>query len=177
MPASQLNITSGHADGRDPGAGRSHLPRLGAGGAGSVHRLEAVRGGSPPASYPKNPGDLLVKDAAGHWTGFVPGLKDGDLYRFYVVGTGSEGFKRDPYARELEFNGYPDCDCILRDPQDYALARRRIPSAALQRSDHLPIPHRRVLREGRRRTGTSGAVASASSWTWWTGSNTGPTSA
>ena len=46
----------------------------------------------------------------------MPGIKDGDLYRFYVVGTGSEGFKRDPYARELEFNGYPDCNCIVRDP-------------------------------------------------------------
>ena len=57
-----------------------------------------------------------MKDANGYWAGFVPGIKDGDLYRFYVVGTGSEGFKRDPYARELEFNGYPDCNCIVRDP-------------------------------------------------------------
>ena len=56
----------------------------------------------------------------GFWAGFVPGLKDGDLYRFYVVGTGSEGFKRDPYARELEFNGYPDCNCIVRDPDNYS---------------------------------------------------------
>ena len=46
-------------------------------------------------------------------------MKDGDLYRFYVVGTGGEGFKRDPYARELEFNGYPDCNCIVRNPADY----------------------------------------------------------
>ena len=60
-----------------------------------------------------------MKDANGFWAGFVPGIKDGDLYRFYVVGTGSEGFKRDPYARELEFNGYPDCNCIVRDPGDY----------------------------------------------------------
>ena len=35
------------------------------------------------------------------------------------MGTGSEGFKRDPYARELEMNGYPDCNCIVRDPSDY----------------------------------------------------------
>ena len=60
-----------------------------------------------------------MKDANGFWAGFVPGIKDGDRYRFYVVGTGSEGFKRDPYARELEFNGYPDCNCIVRDPGDY----------------------------------------------------------
>ena len=32
----------------------------------------------------------------GHWAGFVPGLKDGDRYLFFVEGTGSSGFKRDP---------------------------------------------------------------------------------
>ena len=120
MPASQLHITP------DTPMGGTLVPGGATFRAWAPAALEVYvawkpsDGGSPPASYPKNPGDLLVKDAAGHWTGFVPGLKDGDLYRFYVVGTGSEGLKRDPYARELEFNGYPDCDCILRDPQDYA---------------------------------------------------------
>jgi 1,4-alpha-glucan branching enzyme len=120
MPASQSNIAS------DTPMGGTLVPggatfRAWAPAARQVYiAWKPSAGGGPPASYPKDPGDLLVKDAAGHWTGFVPGLKDGDLYRFYVVGTGSEGFKRDPFARELEFNGYPDCDCILRDPQDYA---------------------------------------------------------
>ena len=75
--------------------------------------------GTMASAFPKNPGDLLVKDAGGYWGGFVPGIQDGDLYRFYVVGTGSEGFKRDPYARELELDGYPDCNCIVRNPDDY----------------------------------------------------------
>lgn len=74
--------------------------------------------GSPP-DFPKSPDALLVKDGNGYWGGFFPGVEDGDLYRFYVVGEGSEGFKRDPYARELEMDGYPDCNCIVRSPADY----------------------------------------------------------
>jgi hypothetical protein len=27
------------------------------------------------------------------------------------VGDGGEGFKRDPYVRELAMHGYPDCNC------------------------------------------------------------------
>src|SRR6266404_4802229 len=54
---------------------------------------------APLAAYEKNPNQLLVKDESGYWGGFFPGLRDGDEYRFYVVGAGSEGFKRDPYAR------------------------------------------------------------------------------
>ena len=73
-----------------------------------------------PAVWQKDPDDLLVKDASGYWGGFFPGVKDGDEYRFYIVGTGSEGFKRDPYARELRFDGYPECNCIVRDPNTFA---------------------------------------------------------
>lgn len=64
---------------------------------------------------------LLFRDKPqeGHWSGFVRGAKDGDRYRFYVVGKGSEGLKRDPYARELVRTGFPDCDCIIRDPRSY----------------------------------------------------------
>jgi 1,4-alpha-glucan branching enzyme len=67
------------------------------------------------------PGDdnLLVKDeASGTWAGFVPFVQDGDPYRFYVVGDGGEGLKRDPRARELGAN-FPDCDCFVRDPAAY----------------------------------------------------------
>jgi 1,4-alpha-glucan branching enzyme len=59
---------------------------------------------------------LLIKDAQGYWAGFIPGVADGAQYRFWVVGAGSEGFKRDPCALELEIHGYPDCDCIVRNP-------------------------------------------------------------
>lgn len=63
----------------------------------------------------KVPGDssLLVKDEKGHWRGFFKGAKDRDRYIFFVDGTGSEGRKRDPYARELQ-TPFPS-DCIIRE--------------------------------------------------------------
>ena len=57
--------------------------------------------------------NLLTRDGAGHWRGFVPGVRDRDRYRFWVVGDGSTGPKRDPYARELE-TPFPG-DCIVRE--------------------------------------------------------------
>jgi 1,4-alpha-glucan branching enzyme len=39
-------------------------------------------------------------------------------YKFYVVGEGSEGFKRDPYARELTME-WPTPDCIIRAANAY----------------------------------------------------------
>src|SRR4051794_22381549 len=87
--------------------------------AREVYLASNHEAGMPSGAFPKQADDLLAKDAAGFWAGFVPGIKDGDLYRFYVVGTGSGGFKRDPYARELEFDGYPDCNCTVREPADY----------------------------------------------------------
>jgi 1,4-alpha-glucan branching enzyme len=58
---------------------------------------------------------LLSKDGNGYWTGFQAGAKDGDLYRFWVVGTGTSGYKRDPYARELApASAFPNCFSVLR---------------------------------------------------------------
>jgi 1,4-alpha-glucan branching enzyme len=63
----------------------------------------------------------LTPGADGTWGGVVPGVKDGDPYLFWMKGgTGSEGFKRDPYAREL--GGKPGSSsghCIVRDPHSY----------------------------------------------------------
>ncbi|MEA2231630.1 MAG: 1,4-alpha-glucan branching enzyme [Solirubrobacteraceae bacterium] len=70
--------------------------------------------------YQPKPEDELVKDpASGHWTGFVQDVVDGTKYRFLVVGPGGTGLKRDPWARELELYGHPDCDAIVRDPASY----------------------------------------------------------
>lgn len=64
--------------------------------------------------------DLLVRRPDGTWAGFVPGLVDGSRYRFYVVGRGSTGLKRDPWARELGTDAaFPLCDCVIRDPGSY----------------------------------------------------------
>lgn len=64
--------------------------------------------------------DLLVRAADGTWGGFVRGLADGTPYRYYVVGEGGAGFKRDPWARELGTHpAFPDCDSLIRDPDSY----------------------------------------------------------
>ena len=118
MAASQLNVTSNTPLGATLVPGGATF-RTWAPAALEVYIALGHPTGTAPGAFPKSPGDLLVKDGSGYWAGFVPGIEDGDLYRFYVVGTGSEGFKRDPYARELELDGYPDCNCIVRDPADY----------------------------------------------------------
>ncbi|AMA60155.1 alpha amylase C-terminal domain-containing protein [Bradyrhizobium sp. CCGE-LA001] len=59
---------------------------------------------------------LLVKNAAGHWTGFFPGAQEGEQYKYWVSGPGSVGFKRDPFARELEGTAW---NCVIRDPKIY----------------------------------------------------------
>jgi 1,4-alpha-glucan branching enzyme len=53
-----------------------------------------------------------------HWLGYVAGARDGHEYKFWVVGDGTEGYKRDPYARELTGN-YPFSNCVVRDPDAY----------------------------------------------------------
>jgi 1,4-alpha-glucan branching enzyme len=60
----------------------------------------------------RNDASLLTRDAHGHWRGFIPGVRDRQRYRFYIVGDGGEGPKRDPYARELQ-TPFPS-DCIIR---------------------------------------------------------------
>ena len=62
---------------------------------------------------------LLQKDASGYWTGFQDGAQDGDRYRFWVTGKGSSGYKRDPYARELAPDGFPNSFSILRAADAY----------------------------------------------------------
>jgi 1,4-alpha-glucan branching enzyme len=62
---------------------------------------------------------LLNKDASGYWTGFQPGARDGDRYRFWVEGEGSSGYKRDPYARELAPEGFPNSFGVLREADAY----------------------------------------------------------
>jgi 1,4-alpha-glucan branching enzyme len=61
----------------------------------------------------------LTRGDDGLWTGFVPRLTSGDRYMFYVVGPegGTEGLKRDPYARDLTDDPmWPECQCLLYDP-------------------------------------------------------------
>jgi 1,4-alpha-glucan branching enzyme len=64
----------------------------------------------------------LQKMDGGFWGGFAPGLKAGDTYMYYVVGSvgGTKGLKRDPYARDLTDDPmWPDCLCCLIDPEAF----------------------------------------------------------
>jgi 1,4-alpha-glucan branching enzyme len=68
------------------------------------------------------PSLLMARDANGYWSGFVAEAAEGDTYRFYVVGEGSSGFKRDPYARELANDPalpFPVCASVIRAAQAY----------------------------------------------------------
>ena len=63
---------------------------------------------------------LLLQDNKGYWTGFFSGAKEGDNYKYYVVGTASKGYKRDPYARELGADPpFPHANCLVRSPASY----------------------------------------------------------
>jgi 1,4-alpha-glucan branching enzyme len=63
---------------------------------------------------------LMARDAAGYWTGSISDAADGDPYHFWVVGTGSSGYKRDPYGREMATDtAFPNCSCLIRSGTAY----------------------------------------------------------
>jgi 1,4-alpha-glucan branching enzyme len=72
------------------------------------------------AQWQPTPENLMTRDWRGYWSGFLSRVRDGDEYKFFVVGDTSSGYKRDPYARELTRDPpYPLCRCIVRDPNAY----------------------------------------------------------
>ena len=80
---------------------------------------EALRAADQSGFSPV-PGDAMFPVGGGHWAAFVPGLDTSAPYRFWIVGSGSTGLKRDPHARELSTQpAYPDCDCLVNDPGSY----------------------------------------------------------
>ena len=73
------------------------------------------------AQWVQDTAHLMLKDGNGYWTGYVPGAKDGDPYKYFVAGAGSSGYKRDPYARELDVDpAFPHSNCLIRDAASYA---------------------------------------------------------
>jgi 1,4-alpha-glucan branching enzyme len=85
--------------------------------------LNGLFGSAANWSTNTNPALLLSKNTSGYWAGFLAGVLDGDLYKYYVVGQpgGSVGYKRDPYARELTSSAtFPvGVNCIVRSPNSY----------------------------------------------------------
>ena len=62
----------------------------------------------------------LMQQTGNFWTGYLPAAGEGNLYRFWVVGAGTSGYKRDPYARELATDKlFPNCSCIIRSDSSY----------------------------------------------------------
>ncbi|HEY4820855.1 MAG TPA: 1,4-alpha-glucan branching protein, partial [Xanthobacteraceae bacterium] len=93
--------------------------RVWAPGADAVHVAVLTPGAPSLARWSPDPGNLLVRDDRGYWSGFVPGAAENWEYRFWTKGPGGQGFKRDPRARELAFGAYPDCNCVVRAPDSY----------------------------------------------------------
>ena len=80
--------------------------------------LNGTFGGTPQTGQSDDL--LMVKDANGYWTGYIANAQDGDLYHFWVVGAGSSGYKRDPYAREMATDSpFPTCSCLVRSATAY----------------------------------------------------------
>jgi 1,4-alpha-glucan branching enzyme len=62
----------------------------------------------------------LERGADGYWQTFVGSAREGDRYKFHVLGSGSEGFKRDPYARSLTFDPpWPFSECSITHPSTF----------------------------------------------------------
>src|SRR5262245_21725309 len=94
MPASLEHIHAGTPMGANLVGGGATF-RVWAPHARAVHVIGDFNGRS------RDDASLLNRGDGGHWLGFIPGVRDRQRYMFYVVGEGSEGPKRDPYAREL----------------------------------------------------------------------------
>ena len=89
MAASQLGISNATPMGANLVAGGASF-RVWAPNALSVHVLGDFN------NHQLSDDGLLVADGRGYWQGFIAGVEDRQRYIFPVVGTGSEGRKRDP---------------------------------------------------------------------------------
>ncbi|HEV8310743.1 MAG TPA: alpha amylase C-terminal domain-containing protein, partial [Methylomirabilota bacterium] len=114
MPASLTHISAGTPMGANLVAGGATF-RVWAPRAQAVHLVSHGSGWQPSAA------NRLTPDAHGYWAGFWPGVVDGAEYKFYVIGPGGQGYKRDPYARELSNlpASFPNCNCVVRDASRY----------------------------------------------------------
>jgi 1,4-alpha-glucan branching enzyme len=55
----------------------------------------------------------LVPDGNGHWLGFIAGVTEGQHYKFWITGPDGPGYKRDPYARQVDGRYW---NCVVRSP-------------------------------------------------------------
>ena len=101
---------SQRAHGRQPGGIGRHLPRVGS----------TRRDASACAVSFNGWTDQPLTRSGPFWSAFIPGVKEGDEYKFFVEGLGSTGYKRDPFARELTRDpAFPNSNCIVARPRAY----------------------------------------------------------
>ena len=107
--------------------------------------------------FPRTPDDLLVKDANGFWTGFVPGMGTATSIASTWSAPAARASSAIPTRASWSSTGIrtATASCAIRR---LPLARCRLPPAGVQRPDRLPVSHRRLLREGRRRARTSARI-------------------
>ena len=89
--------------------------RVWAPGAAAVY-LNGTFNGSDQWTQDTDPNQALARiGGSDWWGGFLAGAAEGDTYKFFVVGTGTRGYKRDPYGRERQANG----NSVIKDPAAY----------------------------------------------------------
>jgi 1,4-alpha-glucan branching enzyme len=114
LPASQDHITPRTPIGATIVAGKGVTFRVWAPAALEVHVSGEFNGWKQDESC------RLVRDGRGTWGGFIAGIGDGAVYKFFIKGTGSTGYKRDPYARELTRDPpFPASNCAVRGRDNY----------------------------------------------------------
>lgn len=86
-----------------------------------ARRVHLVGGFGGREDWAPTEANRLFREADGRrWSGFHGQAREGDPYKFWIEGDGSEGFKRDPYARELSTHPpYPNANCLIRSPARY----------------------------------------------------------
>jgi 1,4-alpha-glucan branching enzyme len=104
MPALLSHVDPGMPMGANPVADGATF-RVWAPNARSVH----VRGEFN--NFEIRDDAALIPDGEGHWRGFIPGVQERQLYKFWIDGAAGPGYKRDPYARELRLE---NLDCVVR---------------------------------------------------------------
>ena len=92
--------------------------------APAAREMYVLTGASLPAGqapgFAPSASDQLFNLGDNTWGAFIPGLGEGDPYRFWVVGSAGSGLKRDPRARALGIDPpYPNCDCLVRSPATF----------------------------------------------------------
>lgn len=114
---SQANISSNTPMGANLVAGGGATFRVWAPRATAVY-VNGTFAGTPRTGQSDDL--LMANNGSGYWTGFIPEAGDGDLYHYWVVGAGSSGYKRDPYAREMATDSpFPNCSCLIRSATAY----------------------------------------------------------